>query len=38
MLGTGNSFEPDQIDNPKVRSGLIYRVLGGIVVSGPPRR
>ncbi len=38
MFGTGNSFEPDQVENPTARFGFTYRILGGVKMSFPPLR
>ncbi len=38
MFSQGGSFEPDQAEDPKVRFGFTYRILGGVKMSFPPLR
>jgi hypothetical protein len=38
MISNGNSFALDQMQDPKVRVGFLYRILGGVKMSFPPDR
>ena len=38
MISNGGSFALDPIQDPKVRVGFTYRILGGVQMSFPPDR
>ena len=36
MFSNGNSYAPEQCEDPRTRIGLSYRVAGGPKMSFPP--